>query len=144
MLKFITRKFKSALFYLKHHKKNRMDVFNKKKLFLKIVYDYRFLGSKQRVAIGTTFNPKGGVANHILALHKYLKTSNSIIPSYNDSISLSKKSAYHQFRIWVDKHNFVHNNILHSHADPWFINYCYKQKKRASCKMDTYLSFALF
>ena len=134
MITLLFRKFNSLLYYLKQYTNKKSERFLEVKLFIKVLFVYGIINSKAKVAIGTTFNPKGGVANHILSLHKYLKISNTIVPSYHASITLGEKGKYNLLRLWVNKYNLLKNNVLHSHADVWFINYCKRQQENRSIK----------
>ena len=137
-MKLLIRKFNSGLYYLKQYFKTFVSQISKIKFLFNVVFDYKVMAAKSKVVIGTTFYPKGGVANHILALHKYLKTSNSILPSYEDSLQMELNGQYEEFKRLIEKNNILKNNILHSHVDPWFICVCERAKKEGVKWVHTY------
>ena len=129
-LKIILRKLNSCNYHLKQYFiKCRIKIL-KTTLFTKMLVFYKLLNSKQKVAIGTLFNTKGGVANHILALNKYLKTSNIAIPYQY----FFHKIDIETFCRLCETFNMVNNPVIHSHADTWFMNYCHQQQKTNKTK----------
>jgi glycosyltransferase involved in cell wall biosynthesis len=134
MLKTVFNKFKTAIYYTKQYLNAFKVNILEKIVFIKTYVNYKLIYSNRKVAIGTIFNHKGGVTNHILALNKYLSTSISTVPYFKDSSLLGKGDRINRFKNWCNDYTLLSNEVLHSHADTWFIQYCRQQQVNRTIK----------
>jgi|TARA_B110000977_G_scaffold27674_1_gene35070 glycosyltransferase involved in cell wall biosynthesis len=130
MIKIFIRKINSVFYYFQRDMTLLLKIVIKKINFFKLLVKRKLIYNKLKVGIGTIFYIQGGVANHILSLNKYLKTTNTTIPNLALGHIIDPKT----FCDWHDDNSLIDNKILHSHADTWFINYCHKKQKNSNTK----------
>lgn len=132
------RKINSFVYYLKFYLNQIKTTLLQFFIFCRVYLVHKVLLSKRKVALGTIFSTKGGVANHILALKQYLKTTTITVP-HNPLLPSLNMNTYWQ---WCDRYRLISNPVLHSHADTWFIQYCQKQQRNYKAKwVHTYHSY---
>jgi len=140
----ITKIFSSKLSAFLYHSKRLFKMVNS--YLFSIVFTLRIFFShiifKKKVAIGAIFNLKGGVANHILSFIHYSSIPINTVPNVRKKNNFRNGEEIKLFQNLCDKYSLISNNILHSHADTWFINYCAMQQKVNNVKwVHTYHSF---
>ena len=95
--------------------------------------------SQIKVAIGTIFYESGGVAKYILGIKKYSSHSISTIPPGSLRPYIAKSArAIRLYRSWLEKAKLSRYDVVHSHADPWFINLCLSSRSNTCKWVHTY------
>jgi glycosyltransferase involved in cell wall biosynthesis len=105
---------------------------------IKVFVLHKFIYRQIKIGIGTIFQTKGGVYNHIIGLNTHLKTKNITIPSRHINELLVRTNYYKLYMGIVSRNKLFQHQIVHSHADPWFIMECNKLQKKGIKWVHTY------
>lgn len=99
-----------------------------------------YIRKKQlKVAIGPVFDEYGGVSQHIFAIKKYSTHDVNEVPSKFIRKAIGKSSkAKKIYKMIKNKIGLNNCNILHSHANPWFVSLCNSSKKTGNKWIHTY------